>query len=218
MTINIENPIEKEQTIFSHKDNKIITNDKEINVLIKNEEPLVLVLENVLTDKECEQLIQLSKDRLDRSKIGTTHEVNEIRTSSGMFFENAENELITKIEKRISEIMCIPVEHAEGIQVLNYKPGQEYKPHFDYFSEASKAANNNRINTLVMYLNDVEKGGETLFPNLEISVEPKKGTAVYFEYFYTNEELNKLTLHSGNPVEKGEKWVATQWMRRKKIR
>ncbi|MED4041098.1 2OG-Fe(II) oxygenase, partial [Niallia taxi] len=37
-------------------------------------------------------------------------------------------------------------------------------------------------------------------------------------YFYNNEDLNELTLHGGAPVIKGEKWVATQWMRKQKIR
>ena len=72
-------------------------------------------------------------------------------------------------------------------------------------------AANNRISTLVMYLNDVEEGGETFFPKLNLSVHPRKGMAVYFEYFYQDQSLNELTLHGGAPVTKGEKWIATQW-------
>ena len=65
-----------------------------------------------------------------------------------------------------------------------------------------------------MYLNDVEEGGETFFPKLNLSVHPRKGMAVYFEYFYQDQSLNELTLHGGAPVTKGEKWIATQWVRR----
>ncbi|MFP3415787.1 2OG-Fe(II) oxygenase, partial [Bacillus sp. SIMBA_074] len=104
----------------------------------------------------------------------------------------------------------------DGIQILKYIPGQEYKAHFDFFTSASKATKNNRISTIVMYLNDVEHGGETFFPKLNFSVSPQKGMAVYFEYFYNDQNLNDLTLHGGAPVITGEKWVATQWMRRKK--
>ncbi|MEK4426835.1 2OG-Fe(II) oxygenase [Solibacillus sp. FSL K6-1523] len=207
----------KEQTIFDHVGNKIIL-DREIDILTRLEEPLIVTLSNVLSNEECDELIRLSKDKLQRSKIGATREVNAQRTSSSMFFEESENELITTIEQRISSIMNIPIEHGEGIQILQYTPGQEYKAHYDFFSSTSKLANNNRISTLVMYLNDVEEGGETFFPKLNLSVIPQKGMAVYFEYFYNDENVNELTLHGGAPVITGEKWVATQWMRKQKIR
>lgn len=210
-------PENKEQTIFDHVGNKIMT-DREIAVVTRFEEPLIVVLDNVLSDDECDELIRMSKDKLNRSKIGATREVNDQRTSSGMFFEDSENDLIATIEKRISTIMNIPIEHGEGLQILQYEPGQEYKAHFDFFSSTSKLASNNRISTLVMYLNDVEQGGETYFPKLNLSVTPKKGMAVYFEYFYTDQNLNELTLHGGAPVIAYEKWVATQWMRKQKVR
>ena len=206
----------KEQTIFNHIGNTIKTEDREINILAKFEEPLVVILGNVLSDEECDTLMSLSKDKLNRSKIGAAREVNEMRTSSSMYFEENENDIITKVERRLSSIMNIPTEHGEGIQILKYTPGQEYKAHYDYFSSSSKAAQNNRISTMVIYLNDVESGGETYFPKLNLSVSPKKGTAVYFEYFYSDQQINEQTLHGGAPVIAGEKWVATQWMRRQK--
>ncbi|MED4205904.1 2OG-Fe(II) oxygenase [Neobacillus mesonae] len=204
----------KEQTVFNHIGNKIKTDDREINIIARMEEPLIVVLGNVLSNEECDRLMEMSKDRLHRSKIGGTRDTNGLRTSSSMFFQDGENEMIARIEKRISQIMNIPIEHGEGIQVLNYKIDQEYKAHFDFFSNS----NNPRISTLVMYLNDVEQGGETYFPKLNFSVSPQKGMAVYFEYFYNNQTLNDLTLHGGAPVIIGDKWAATQWMRRKKVR
>jgi len=207
----------KDQTIFGHAGNKIKT-DREIDIITRLEEPLIVVLGNVLSHEECDELIRLSKDKLQRSKIGSTHDVNELRTSSSMFFQESENEIVARVEKRVSTIMNIPIEHGEGMQILQYTPGQEYKAHHDFFSSTSQAAKNNRISTLIMYLNDVEQGGETFFPKLNLSVTPKKGMAVYFEYFYNDQDLNELTLHGGAPVITGEKWVATQWMRKQKIR
>ncbi|PFK46178.1 2OG-Fe(II) oxygenase [Bacillus cereus] len=203
----------KELTIFNHIGDTIVTEDREIQIISRVEEPLIVVLENVLSDEECESLIKLSKYSMKRSKIGASREVDNIRTSSGTFLE--ENETVAIIEKRVSSIMNIPVEHGEGLHILKYAPGQEYKAHYDYFAEHSRAAENNRISTLVIYLNDVEEGGETFFPKLNLSIAPKKGSAVYFEYFYNDKSLNELTLHGGAPVIKGEKWVATQWMRRR---
>ncbi|QTD42765.1 2OG-Fe(II) oxygenase [Sporosarcina sp. Te-1] len=206
----------KEQTIFHHVGKKIIT-DREIDIIARLEEPLIVVLGNVLSDEECNELITMSKDKMQRSKIGTTHAENELRTSSGMFIEESENEVVSRIERRIATIMNIPIEHGESLQILRYTPGQQYKAHYDYFSSTSKVTNN-RISTLVMYLNDVDEGGETFFPQLNFSVTPKKGMAVYFEYFYNDQTLNELTLHGGAPVIAGEKWVATQWMRKQRIR
>ena len=192
--------------------------DREIDIVTRLEEPLIVILGNVLSNEECDELVRLSKDKMKRSKIGTTREENELRTSSSMFLEESENEIIARVEKRVSSIMNIPIEHGEGLQILRYTPGQEYKAHHDFFSSTSKVASNNRISTLVMYLNDVEQGGETFFPKLNLSVTPKKGMAVYFEYFYNDQNLNDLTLHGGAPVITGEKWVATQWMRKQRIR
>lgn len=204
----------KEQAIFNHVGNKIKTEDREINIIARLEEPLIVILGNVLSHEECDALIQLSKDRMQRSKIGNIREVDELRTSSSMFFQEGENDVVKRIEKRLSQIMNIPVEHGEGLQILNYKVGQEYKTHLDFFSSANS---NPRISTLVMYLNDVEQGGETFFPKLNFSVSPQKGMAVYFEYFYNDHTLNELTLHGGAPVIIGDKWAATQWMRRKRV-
>lgn len=190
---------------------------KTIKAEVLNEEPLIMKLHNVLTDEECEKLIENARDRLHRSRLANK-EISNIRTSSGMFFEENENPFINEIERRIAKIMNLPIEHVEGLQVLHYEPGQQFKAHFDYFGDNHPSSHNNRISTLVLYLNDVEKGGETTFPRLNISCKPNKGDAVYFEYFYQNKELNELTLHSGDPVIKGEKWVATQWMRKQRIR
>ena len=183
----------KEQAIFHHTGNRFQTEDREIHIVARLEEPLVAVLGNVLSDLECDELIRLSKDNMHCSKIGDSRQVNDIRTSNGMFFEE-EHDILTTIEKRVASIMNIPVGHAEGLQVLKYTPGQEYKAHYDYFSAASKASKNNRISTLIMYLNDVEEGGETFFPELDFAVSPRKGMAVYFEYFYSDQTLNERTL------------------------
>jgi prolyl 4-hydroxylase len=182
-----------------------------------HKEPLVMRFERLLTDDECRQLIETAAPRLRESKL-VNKVVSEIRTSRGMFFEEKESPFIHRIERRISQLMNVPIEHAEGLQVLHYGPGQEYKAHYDFFSPKNPQARNNRISTLIIYLNDVEEGGETVFPLLQLKVKPKRGSALYFEYFYRQQALNELTLHSSVPVVRGEKWVATQWMRRQRIR
>ncbi|UOQ46553.1 2OG-Fe(II) oxygenase [Halobacillus salinarum] len=206
----------KEASIFDHMGNKIITDDREIAIIAKMEDPKIAILGNVVSDEECEALIGLSKDRMNRSKIGSRHEVNDMRTSSSTFLP--ENEVTARIEKRMAQIMNVPVTHGEGMHILNYQQGQEYKAHYDYFRAKTRVVNNPRISTLVLYLNDVEEGGETYFPHMNLSVSPHKGMGVYFEYFYSDPEINERTLHGGSPVTAGEKWAATMWVRRKQYR
>lgn len=153
----------KELTIFNHIGNTIVTEDREIKIISRVEEPLIVVLENVLSDEECETLIELSKNKMKRSKIGVSRTTNSMRTSSGTFLE--ECEAVTRIERRIASIMNVPVEHGEGLHILKYTVGQEYKAHYDFFAENSPAAKNNRISTLVMYLNHVEEGERRSFQN-----------------------------------------------------
>jgi prolyl 4-hydroxylase len=73
-----------------------------------------------------------------------------------------------------------------------------------------------RVSTMVMYLNEVEEGGTTIFPEIGLEVVPKKGSAVYFEYTNSQNQLDRLTLHGGSPVTRGEKWIVTKWMRQRR--
>jgi prolyl 4-hydroxylase len=112
-----------------------------------------------------------------------------------------------------------PVDNGEGFQILHYGVGGEYTPHFDYFppeqpgSATHISRGGQRVSTLVMYLNDVEEGGETTFPDVGLSVSPRAGSAVYFRYFNGAGQIDPLTLHAGAPVLAGEKWIMTKWMR-----
>ena len=108
-------------------------------------------------------------------------------------------------------------ESGEGLQVLHYLPGAEYKPHHDYFDPAKAgtpsivARGGQRVGTLVMYLNAPDKGGGTTFPDVALAVAPIKGNAVFFSYDRPHPITR--TLHGGAPVIAGEKWVATKWLR-----
>lgn len=216
-------PYEYESLAINTKGNVLKTTDREIKVLARNEKPFILHLDNVLGSEECDHLIQLSKERLQPSlvvdqKTGE-EKLSTGRTSKGMSFYLAENDFIRTIEKRIAEITNYPSENGEGLQVLNYQSGEEYKPHFDYFPRNKVDANRGgqRVGTLLIYLNDVPVGGETVFSKIGLSIVPKKGSAVYFHYANSKGQVDKLSLHSSIPVLEGEKWVATKWIRENKI-
>ncbi len=106
-----------------------------------------------------------------------------------------------------------PVDHGEGLQILHYGTGGEYKPHFDYFppeepgSHVQMTIGGQRISTLVMYLNDVEEGGTTIFPEVGLEVVPKKVQPSISNTPTAKTRLDRMTLHGGSPVTRGEKWI-----------
>ena len=194
---------------------------RDVAVLTTLQLPRVVVFGQLLSDEECTGLMALAAPRLVRSETvdnatGGT-EVNPARTSDGMFFERAEAPLITTIEQRIAELLHWPVDHGEGLQILRYRPGAEYRPHHDYFdpvhpgTERILQRGGQRVASLVMYLNTPEGGGATTFPDVGLEVWPVRGNAVFFSY--DRPEVSTRTLHGGAPVTAGEKWVATKWLR-----
>lgn len=194
----------------------------EVRVLQRLERPVVVTLERVMTDAECAQLIDLARPRLQPSTIvdrRTGTQVVADRNSDGMFFGLHENPFIARLDERISALMNRPVENGEGLQVLHYGPGGQYPPHFDFLiprntpSRESIARSGQRVSTLIVYLNDVPEGGETVFPAIGLSVSPRRGNAVYFEYTNSRSQVDPRSLHAGAPVTQGEKWVVTKWMR-----
>lgn len=204
--------------------NKIFLDDRMVQVAARLESPDIAVLAGFLSHDECDELMALSRSKLNRSTVvnpltGTLDDHKD-RTSEGCFFDISENELIRRIDYRLAKLTGYPVDHGEGIQILHYGTGGEYKPHFDFFpyeepgSATHLAKGGQRVVTVVMYLNDVEEGGETLFPRAGgFRVMPRKGWAAYFSYCDAAGRVDAATLHAGAPVLAGEKWIATKWIR-----
>jgi len=199
--------------------------DRRVCVLQAMYSPRVVVFGGLLSDQECEALIELAKPRLARSLTVATktggEEVNADRTSNGMFFQRGENELVSRIEARIARLVNWPEENGEGLQVLHYRPGTEYKPHYDYFDPIEPGTptilkrGGQRVGTLIMYLGEPEKGGATSFPDVHLDVAPKRGNAVFFSYERAHPSTRSL--HGGAPVIAGEKWIATKWLRERRF-
>ncbi|KAJ8567660.1 hypothetical protein K7X08_019868 [Anisodus acutangulus] len=200
-------------------------------------EPRAYVYHNFLSKEECEYLISLAKPHMQKSSVvdsatGKSMD-SRVRTSSGTFLARGRDKVIRDIEKRIADFTFIPVEHGEGLQILHYEVGQKYEPHYDYFLDEFNTKNGGqRIATVLMYLSDVEEGGETLFPAAKgnysavpwwnelsecgkggLSVKPKMGDALLFWSMKPDATLDPSSLHGGCPVIKGNKWSSTKWMR-----
>jgi len=193
----------------------------EMRVLLTLRHPRLVLFGGFMSDDECTELMALAAPRLLRSETVDNNtggsEVNAARTSDGMFFERCEHPLIQRIEDRIAALLRWPLTHGEGLQILRYRPGAEYRPHHDYFDPALPGAprilkrGGQRVGTLVMYLNTPEGGGATTFPDVGLEVAPVRGNAAFFSY--DRPHPSTRTLHGGAPVTAGEKWVATKWLR-----
>lgn len=194
-----------------------------VEIPISVEAPALRVLEGLLVAQECAELIRLAQPRLQRALTVDTdgrNQVDDRRTSEGMFFALNELPLIGRIEQRLASLLGIPANHGEGLQILHYLPGQEYEPHFDWFDPQQPGfgkittVGGQRIASVVMYLNTPARGGGTAFPEIGLTVTARRGAAVYFAY----ESGDQSSLHAGLPVLQGEKWIATKWLRERPYR
>ncbi len=210
---------------LSRSPRQIDAGDRLVDVIAVLQHPRVGVLGNLLSAEECEALIEAARPQLSRSLTVETktggEELNPDRTSNGMFFTRGQTPEVARIEARIARLVGWPVENGEGFQILNYRPGAEYKPHYDYFDPAEPGTSTilrrggQRVATLVMYLNEPTRGGGTVFPDVGFEVAPVRGNAVFFSYDRPHPATR--TLHGGAPVIEGEKWVATKWLREREF-
>jgi prolyl 4-hydroxylase len=200
---------------------KVTVAGHSVDIVTSLLEPRVIVFGGLLSHAECDELVALAQARLARSEtvqVSTgASEVNVSRTSEGMFFGRGENPVCARIEERIATLLNWPLENGEGLQILRYSPGAEYKPHYDYFDPAQPGTpailkrGGQRVASVVMYLSAPQRGGATVFPDVNLEVSPVKGNAVFFSYDRAHPSTR--TLHGGAPVLEGEKWVATKWLR-----
>ena len=211
-------------------------------VLLSASGPKAYLFRNFLNTEECEHLKALAKKQLAPSTVvGTNGPVSSgIRTSAGTFLVKGQDAVVSAIEQRMALAAGLPEPNGEGMQILRYDEGQKYDPHYDYFHDSTNASprrGGQRMATMLVYLADTEKGGETVFPKGTkpvdfdhpdagatrewsdcankggIPVASKKGDAVLFWSLTGDYKLDPGSLHGACPVVKGEKWTAVKWMR-----
>jgi len=156
------------------------------------EDPLVYVIDDFLSEAECEYIIGLAEPAMARAVVtgakGPT--VTGDRTSRVAWLPDPSapvalpvevDEMLVEVEERICALLDCRPECTEPLQVIHYSPGQEYSEHLDGYDSATEhglancSRGGNRLVTTLMYLSEVEDGGETNFFELDISVEPRQG-------------------------------------------
>jgi prolyl 4-hydroxylase len=208
--------------------NIIQTPDRAVHVLLALQTPRVVLLGNVLSNEECDALIAYGDQRLERSPVVDDGDGKDLvhthRTSRGAMLQRSETELIARIEARLAALTSWPAERGEGLQMLRYEKGNEYRPHYDWFDPALPGPRKHlerggqRLATVILYLSDVEQGGGTTLPNIGLQIQPRKGNAVFFANTDTYHHPDKQSLHAGEPVATGVKYIATKWLRQREYK
>lgn len=203
-------------SINSVNNDRRLTDERLKNIstqTLGNDDTPIYVIDDFLSSDECDLIINEHKNRLSPSTL-TRYDQNdpEFRTSKTGHFYNTDiqNRVNNKIKSYIVD------EKNEEPQIQMYSPGDQFKDHFDAFykiADKSFFDEGQRSWTFMIYLSDVEEGGETEFKNLKIKINPKKGRAVAWYNLTPEMEIDKNTLHAGRPVIKGQKWIITKWFK-----
>lgn len=184
--------------------------------------PLIVIYHDVITDEEIETVKQLAKPRFKRTTVrnSVTGKVETVkyRISKAAFLKDSEHDYVLKISRRVGLITGLDMATAEDLQVCNYGIGGHYEPHFDYARKQETIGFNkdtgwrNRIATWLFYMSNVEAGGATVFPTLNVALWPQKGSAAFWYNLHLNGEGNVNTRHAACPVLTGSKWVSNKWI------
>ena len=202
---------------MKERNNVLKVDGREINILMSMENPEVILLENFLDHIECQHLIDLAMVGLTKSTVAVHGQgqstLSDYRTSDSTGLIKGQDDIVKNIEDRISILFNWNNNDTDSLQILRYRIGEQYKPHHDFFADGSTFVRGvgERVATLILYLGDPTRGGTTYFPELNLHIHCKKGSALFFAY--PNPTPQSKTLHAGTPVIEGTKWIATKWFR-----
>ncbi|MCW5580537.1 MAG: 2OG-Fe(II) oxygenase [Luteimonas sp.] len=189
--------------------------------------PGVAKIDGLLSRDECRLLMLSAQPFLRPSRAvdpdSGAAQIMPLRTSNDASFDPVlEDFALRCVQLRMARAAGMELVNAEQLIVLRYEPGQEYRPHRDYLPssaiERDRPQAGNRARTICVYLNDVDAGGETAFPAAGVEVAPKAGSAVVFDNLRGDGSPDPDSLHAGQPVLRGVKWLATLWLRQGRYR
>ena len=183
--------------------------------------PLAQVYElpGLLDRGECDEVIAAINSALQPSTV--TRGRSDYRTSRTCHLRQDHPDLARRLDQRFAALLGVDPGLSEPIQGQRYDPGEYFKEHTDWFAPGTKefathtASGGQRTWTVMVYLNGVERGGETCFRRLGRCFTPIPGLALAWNNLNADGTPNPFTLHEAMPVELGSKWVITKWFREK---
>lgn len=183
--------------------------------------PAVEICDQYLSPTLCASIIALGRAMKEAEVVGPNPgERSPARTNTVQWLYHMQTPELARVCEAIAYRVGIGLERAEMVQLIHYGPGAEYKPHLDAFDvetpvgQRHLARGGQRWVTALGYLNDVETGGETVFPTLGLAVAAKAGRLLIFDNVDPlTGKREAASLHGGAPVVRGEKWAFNLWFR-----
>ena len=215
---------------------------KTFQMTVASVTPRVFTIPNFLSKQECNQLLEQAKTEglkpstLQSGTRARQQRDKSSRSSSNTWLPRYTSEVVETIYRRAAHLLQIDEsllqkkandilhahEHslAESLQVVRYKESEEYTAHHDFvYPPTFHRHQPTRFATVLLYLNDDFEGGESVFPRAAnarfhegITIKPRRGTAVLFYNMLPDGNMDDLSQHSSQPIERGEKWLANLWV------
>ena len=191
---------------------------KKINFKTLNEDPVVMVLKNFISNESCDLIFKDVQNKLFK-RAEVIDEKNNIKISKGRdnqtyIIPRPSFESVEQVMKKIKETFSLETDDLTKVQIQKYSKNQKYKSHFDAFSKKylQLESGSQRKLSFILYLNEVLEGGETFFPFMDLKVQPLKGSLLVFQNcFGDTDYLHPKSLHESKPVLKGEKYILNFW-------
>jgi prolyl 4-hydroxylase len=178
----------------------------------------IYALGGFLSPEECARLIELI-DSVARPSTAFDADYSTGYRTSYSGDPDPSDPFIRRIQRRMDDLLGIDPTYGETLQGQRYQPGQQFQAHTDWFPantpywEEERDRGGQRSITAMIFLNPVEEGGETDFPRLGVSFEPKPGVLLIWNNADEEGRPNPWTIHAGTPVVKGVKYIVTKWYR-----
>lgn len=178
----------------------------------------LFVVRDFLDPQTCAALIELIDERRRPSEIADDYGIANFRTSETCDLDR-NDPVVSEVDRKISDLLGLPLESGEAMQGQRYAPGQEFKAHtdtfepggYDYFVHTAKMGQ--RTWTAMIYLNQPEDGGATRFKTIGKTVQPETGKLLAWNNLLADGRPNPATLHHGMKVRRGTKYIITKWYR-----
>jgi prolyl 4-hydroxylase len=228
---NLTCPLEEPATYQVGDVGRILENitmttvDENETVEAISKDPWLLVIDDFLSDAECDALVLCGTNAgltqaQDAATRGRQSSYHRSRRASIAQCESEEG-VISDLYRRIEELVQVSHANTEPIQIVKYNPGQFHKLHHDYDDYPGRRSN--RVLTVLLYLNTVQQGGGTHFPEVEnTTIDARKGRAVVWSNGYDSGasfwQKDKRLIHEDLPVVKGLKYVANIWIHPRQFR
>ena len=202
----------------------------EVDRQILSADPAITIFKDVLNTVDCAHLIFVSRPLLQRADVidPTSQKggmISDVRTNLSTFLPFGNVDVISRhIELKIICETGEDLALSEPMSILFYAPGEFYRPHVDYFnpnltvSRGLMEDGGQRTSSAITYLSEPLAGGGTSFPKLKLTAPPRVGSTLWFRNCHAGGQIDDRTLHAGDPVVQGEKWVVTKWFRQRPTR